>query len=368
MISFLDLKKINSQYNKEIKIATNRVLESGWYIKGNEVENFENQLSSFIGCKYTLGVANGFDALRIILRAYIELGFLHEGDEVIVPAHTYIASVLAITENKLKPIFIEPDTNTYNIDFNKIESAITKKTKVIMLVHLYGRVCWDKNIKTIAEKYNLKIIEDNAQAIGAKINNKNTGSLGNVAAFSFYPGKNLGAFGDGGAITTNDKDLYTTAKIIANYGSSKKYVHEHKGLNSRLDEIQAAILSVKLKYLENENNRRKEIASMYIKNISNPLILLPNQTIDSNEHVWHLFVIRTKNRTKLQEYLLDKKIQTLVHYPIPLHKQKAYSEYEHLSLPITEAISEELVSLPMGSHLTNDEVKEIISTINNYKL
>lgn len=366
MIPFLDIKAINNQYKDEIFATCKDVVESGWYIKGNKVEHFENQLSNYIGCKYVLGVANGLDALRIILRSYIELGVLSEGDEVIVSANTYIASILAITENNLIPVFVEPNIYTYNIDIDKIESSITSKTKAIMLVHLYGRVCWSEAVSNLSKKYNLKVIEDNAQAIGAKWNTTNTGNLGDASGFSFYPGKNLGALGDGGAISTNDSELYKTAKAIANYGSHEKYVNNFKGLNSRLDEIQAAILSVKLKYLDIENIKRKEIADLFVSQISNLNIILPEVPENKDEHVWHLFVIRTKYREELQKYLSENNIQTLIHYPIPPHKQDAYKEYNNLSFPITENIHDEVLSLPLYPTLGKDNMNYIIQKINNF--
>tara|TARA_R110002074_G_scaffold151354_1_gene305057 strand:- start:1495 stop:2601 length:1107 start_codon:yes stop_codon:yes gene_type:complete len=366
MIPFLDIQKINAQHKQELQEACNTVVESGWYIKGKQVENFENELAEYLECKYVLGVANGLDALRIILRSYLELGILKEGDEIIVPANTFIASILAITENQLKPVFVEPDINTYNIDVSKIESAITPKTKAIMIVHLYGRVSWDEKLIEIANKHQLKLIEDNAQAIGAEWNGTRTGNLSDAAGFSFYPGKNLGAIGDGGAISTKDEELYKRAKTIANYGSSKKYVHISKGVNSRLDEIQAAILSVKLVYLDGENKKRQELAKEYVEGIKNPLIILPEIPENPKEHVWHLFVIRTKDRDKLQSYLLENGVQTLIHYPIPPHKQEAYKEFHHLSFPITEKIHKEVLSLPISPVQTKEQTSKVLEVINSY--
>lgn len=363
MIKFLDLQKINAQYADELKLATSRVIDSGWYLLGEELKSFEQNLSSYIGVKHTIGVANGLDALRIILRAYIELGIMSEGDEVIVPANTFIATVLAITDNRLKPVFVEPSLDTYNLDIAKVEKHITPKTKAIMLVHLYGQVCWDDSLGLLAQKYNLKLIEDNAQAIGAKWKDKKSGNLGNASAFSFYPGKNLGALGDGGAIATNDDKLAYVVRALGNYGSDEKYVFSYKGFNSRLDDIQAAILNVKLKYLDKENEIRREIARYYIDNIKHPDIILPN-VLDWDSHVFHLFPIRTKNRDELQKYMSASQIQILIHYPIPPHQQACYKEYNDLSLPITEQIHKEELSLPISSVINEDEVKKVVEVIN----
>ena len=295
MIKFLDLQKINQQYSEEIKDELNRVFDSGWYLQGKENESFEENYSNYIGTKHTIGVANGLDALRLIVRAYIEMGIIQEGDEIIVPANTYIASILAITDNRLKPVFVEPDINTYQIDDSLIEQAITSKTKAIMIVHLYGQCAYTEKIGELCKKYNLKLIEDNAQAHGCLFKGKKTGSLGDAAGHSFYPGKNLGALGDGGAVTIDNDDLADVIRSLANYGSSKKYVSEFQGLNSRLDEIQAAILSVKLKYLDQDTQRRKEIAKYYIENIKHSDIILP-QIKDWNAHVFHLFPVRCERQ------------------------------------------------------------------------
>ena len=304
--------------------------------------------------KHAIGVANGLDALRLILKAYIELGVMKEGDEVIVPANTYIATILAITDNRLKPILVEPDINTYNLDISLIEKHITPRTKAIMVVHLYGQVCWSKKLEAIAKRHNLKIIEDNAQAIGAEWNRIKTGSLGDAAGFSFYPGKNLGALGDSGAVTTNDDELAIVIRALANYGSTKKYINDYQGLNSRLDEIQAAFLDIKLKYIDQENNVRKAIAYEYVSLIQNPDLFLPVLSPEGvqkigNSHVYHLFVVRSKKRDKLQEYLSDNGVQTLIHYPIPPHFQKAYPSMKYLQLPITEKIHNEVISLDRKS-------------------
>ncbi len=367
MIKFLDIQKINLLHQEALEARLLKTFRSGWYLLGEEVKNFEKNLQSYIGCKHAIGVANGLDALRLIFRGYMELGALSAGDEVIVPANTYIASVLAITDNNLVPVFVEPSETTLNIDLSKIELAITPKTKAIMLVHLYGRAVYSSDLAGIAQKHNLKIIEDNAQAIGAMYNGLKTGNLGDAAGFSFYPGKNLGALGDGGAVCTNNDDLATAIRALANYGSQQKYVNRYKGLNSRLDEIQAAVLDEKLKYLDKENDIRRRIAHYYINNIKNPQIILPQVPDKEEEHVWHVFVIRTTERDRLQEFLTQRGIQTLIHYPIPVHKQEAYAEYSHLNLPITEQIHNEVLSLPISPVLTEDELKTITATLNEFK-
>lgn len=372
MIKFLDLQKINMFYEEEIKQTLYDVLKSGWYILGEKVEIFEKNFAEYCGVKYCIGVANGLDALTIILRAYIEMDKIHEGDEIIVPANTYIATILAVSNNKLKPVLIEPDINTYNIDTERIELKITEKTKAIMPVHLYGQVAEMNKINILAQKYNLKVIEDSAQAHGAIYNGRRTGSLGDAAGFSFYPGKNFGALGDGGAITTNDSDLADTIRALRNYGSHKKYLNILKGYNSRLDEIQAAVLNVKLKYLDKENQKRRECAKSYLSNIKNNQIVLPgiNSSLSASyfyNHVWHLFVIRTKNRDKLQKYLFENGVQTVIHYPVPPHHQQAYIEWKNYSLPITEKIHSEVLSLPISPVLQNKEMDLIIDKLNNYE-
>ena len=366
MIPFLDLKKINLIHQTEIENKLLETFRSGWYLLGNEVLEFENNLCDYIGCHNAIGVANGLDGLRLIIKAYLELGFFEKNDEIIVPSNTYIASVLSITDNGLKPVFVEPDINNYNINIDNIEAAITNKTKAIMIVHLYGQAVFSQKIVELAKKYNLKIIEDNAQAIGAEFNKIKAGNLGDAAAFSFYPTKNLGALGDAGAVTTNDDLLAKTIRTLANYGSNKKYVNVLQGVNSRLDEIQAAVLNVKLKYLDSENSRRKKIALLYNTKIKNDKIILPIQPFDDSQHVWHLFVIRTKNRIELQNYLKKNGIETLIHYPISPHKQDCYSKFNHLQLPISEQIHDEVLSLPISQVLTDDEVQTIIDIINNY--
>ena len=366
MIKFLDLQKVNKQYSEEISIAISNVINSGWYLLGQENKKFEEAYSNFIGTKYTLGVANGLDALRLILRGYIELGLMKEGDEVIVPANTYIASILAISDNNLVPVFIEPNDVNYQIDDSKIEQAITSKTKAIMIVHLYGACSYTNKISDICKKFNLKLIEDNAQAHGCYFENKMTGSIGDAAGHSFYPGKNLGALGDAGAITTNDKELFDVIKALANYGSSQKYVCNYKGLNSRLDEIQAVVLNVKLQHLIQDTEKRRKVAQFYYSNIKNESIQLP-KIEDWNSHVFHLFPIFTKRRDELQAYLTEKGVQTLIHYPIPPHKQICYKEYSELVLPMTEKIHNEELSLPISPVITKDELNTIVNLINNWK-
>lgn len=366
MIKFLDLQKVNLVYQQEIEERLLNTFRSGWYLLGNEVKLFEEHLAGYIGTKHAIGVANGLDALRLILKAYMEMGIMKEGDEVIVPANTYIATILAITDNHLKPVLVEPDINTYNIDISKIEEKITHHTKGVIIVHLYGRVCWSKELEVLARKHHLKIIEDNAQAIGAEWEDIKTGNLGDAAGFSFYPGKNLGALGDAGAVCTNDEELAKAVRALANYGSSKKYVFDYQGLNSRLDEIQAAVLDVKLKYIDADNTRRRKIAKRYIAEIKNLKITLPVNPENELEHVWHIFVIRTENREKLQTYLTENGIQTLIHYPIPPHKQKCYADWNELSFPITEKIHNKVLSLPISPVMGDEEVSRVIDFLNRY--
>ncbi|MDR3002503.1 MAG: DegT/DnrJ/EryC1/StrS family aminotransferase [Fibromonadaceae bacterium] len=361
-IPFLSLKGITDKYSAEIHEAVSRVVNSGWYLLGEENATFEENYAKYIGTKHAIGCANGLDALIWILRAYMKLGVMAAGDEVIVPANTYIASILAITDNNLVPVLVEPSIATYQIDDSKIEAAITPKTKAIMLVHLYGQCAYTEKIKQICEKYNLKLIEDNAQAHGCLYYGKKTGALGDAAGHSFYPGKNLGALGDGGAVTTDSEELAEIIGAIANYGSSKKYVFKYKGRNSRLDEIQAAVLNVKLKYLDEDNNRRKQIAKKYIEEIKNPNIILPT-VVDWNSNVFHIFPIRTGNRNELQAYLANKGIQTLIHYPIPPHKQECYKEWNNLSFPITEQIHREELSLPISPVMSDKDVQFVVDGI-----
>ncbi len=367
MIKFLDLQKVNAQFGQELKEAANRVIDSGWYLMGKELETFEKNYASFCGTKYASGVANGLDALRLIFKAYLEMGVLEKGDEVIVPANTYIASILAISDNDLIPVFVEPNLQTYNLDSKKIEAAISSKTKAVLTVHLYGQNSIDEEMLEICKKYNLKLIEDSAQSHGAIWNGHLMGSVGDAAGHSFYPGKNLGALGDAGAVTTNDDALAKTIEALRNYGSHKKYENIYLGLNSRLDELQAAFLNIKLKYIQQDILNRRKVAQYYLENINNPEIVLP-KVINSEGHVWHLFVIRTSKREELINYMNDNGIQTLIHYPIPPHKQEAFKIYNSLSFPITEKIHNEVLSLPNGPILGNDEVINIVKILNEFSI
>lgn len=365
MIPFLDLKRTNIKYQNEINEAITRVSNSGWYILGNECKQFENKYAAYCGTQFCVGVGNGLDAIRLILEAYKALGFMTIGDEIIVPANTYIASILAISESGLTPILVEPNMDTYNINPSLIEEKITSRTRAILTVHLYGQVNEMNALTAIAKRHNLKLIDDAAQAHGGIYEGKKIGNLADATAFSFYPTKNLGAIGDAGAITTNDASLAKMVRSLANYGSIEKYVNDYKGINSRLDEIQAAVLSVKLNYLDSENARRREVANYYLENIKNDKIALPfYENIEA--HVFHLFIIRTENRLELQSYMLENGVQTQVHYPTPPHKQQAYKEYSHFSFPITERIHKEVLSLPLYIGITDDEVKEIVDVINKY--
>ena len=365
-VPFLSLKEVTDLHNKEINEAATRVVNSGWYLQGKENEQFETDYAKYIGSKYCIGVANGLDALIWILRAYIELGRMKKGDEVIVPANTYIATILAITENGLTPVLVEPKYETLEIDDELIEAAITPRTKAIMIVHLYGRNAYTKKIGEICKKHNLYLFEDNAQAHGCLFEGQKTGSLGNAAGHSFYPGKNLGALGDGGAVTTDDKEVADTVRALANYGSKVKYVFDYTGRNSRLDEIQAAILDVKLKYLDQDNDKRKKVAKLYYEEIKNPAVILP-ETKDFASNVFHLFPVLTEKRDELQQYLKSKEIGTVIHYPIPPHKQKCYEAWNGLSFPITERIHNSELSLPMGPAITEEQVRYVIDAINEWK-
>lgn len=366
MIPFLDLKSINGQYRAELLKACTRVIDSGWYIQGKECSQFEVEFAAYCGTKHCIGVANGLDALILILRAYKEMGIMSAGDEVIVPSNTYIASILAISQNNLVPVLIEPNIETYLIDLTKIEEKITSKTKAILPVHLYGQTCDMDAINAIAKQYNLKVIEDSAQSHGAYYGDKRSGNLGDASGFSFYPGKNLGALGDGGAVTTNDDELAQVIRALGNYGSHKKYENLYQGVNSRLDEMQAAMLRVKLRYLDNEVEKRKEIANYYLENINNEKIVLPTVRKEDN-HVWHLFVIRTKKRDELQKYLNNHGIQTLIHYPIPPHKQDAYKEWNDCNHPISEQIHSEILSLPISGVQSLEDTKKIVLLVNNFE-
>ena len=410
MIPFLPLKDVTAKYADEIHEAVSRVVDSGWYLQGQENERFERDYAQYIGTDYCVGVGNGLDALIWIFRAYIELGVMQPGDEVIVPANTFIASVLAITENGLKPVFVEPRLDTLEIDDEQIEAAITERTKSILIVHLYGRCAYTEKIGALCKKYNLKLVEDNAQAHGCKgplppkggvyladpirvlrFTNEQvlydtehtlekiksacltppsggrgaTGSLGDAAGHSFYPGKNLGAFGDAGAVTTNDKELADTIRALANYGSTRKYVFKYVGRNSRLDEIQAAVLDVKLRHLDEDNAHRQQIANYYYDHIQNPLITLPNRLPDVH-NVYHIFPVLCERRDELQAYLTEHGIQTLIHYPIPPHKQECYREYNHLSLPITEQIHQQELSLPISPVMTLEEAAQVVDAVNSF--
>ncbi|CAK2923742.1 dTDP-3-amino-3, 6-dideoxy-alpha-D-galactopyranose transaminase [Vibrio crassostreae] len=367
MISFLDLKEINNQYSEELKKACSRVIDSGWYIMGNELLAFENEFSNYCGSKFTVGVGNGLDALVLTLRAWIEMGLLSEGDEVIVPANTYIASILAITENKLTPILVEPDPDTFNLTLEGIKKAITPNTKVILPVHLYGQICPMDDIMEFANDNGYLVLEDCAQAHGASINGKKAGSWGHAGAFSFYPGKNLGALGDAGAVVTDSQELADIIKALRNYGSHEKYLNKYKGTNSRLDEIQAAMLRVKLKYLDDEIACRRRVSQEYLERINNPLLEMP-QVVDFQGHVWHLFVIKTEFREQFKKHLDLAGIQSLIHYPIPPHKQEAYSEWGDISLDVSERLHEEVISLPIGPVLEQSSIDKIIHVINSFKL
>lgn len=354
MIKFLDLHKINERFRNEIDERITQVLDSGWYILGEQVRVFEKNFANFCGVKHCIGCANGLDALNLIIKGF---GFT-DGDEIIVPANTYIASILAISQNGCKPILVEPDINIYNINPDLIEQKITDKTKAIMVVHLYGQAVEMEKIWDIAKRYNLKIIEDSAQSHGAIYKGKRAGNLGDASGFSFYPGKNLGCMGDGGCVTTNDDELAYRIRAIANYGSDYKYHHIFKGTNSRLDEIQAAVLDIKLKHLDEDNDRRREIAKFYRENIKNPNIILP-QLKEEENHVWHIFAVRTNDRDKLKKYLEGNGIETNIHYPTAPHKQECYKEWHHLSFPVSEKIHKEILSLPISPVLTNEEVQKL---------
>ncbi|MCI7411929.1 DegT/DnrJ/EryC1/StrS aminotransferase family protein [Helicobacter bilis] len=361
MIPFLDVKAINLRFKNELELAMKKVLESGWYILGEKNRAFEKAFAEYCGIEHCIGCGNGLDALRLSIKA---LG-LGESDEIIVPANTYIASILAISDNGCKPIFVEPSLQTYNVDVEKIESAITPNTKAILVVHLYGQVVEMQKVWELAQKHKLAIIEDCAQAHGAIYQGKRVGTLGDVAGFSFFPGKNLGALGDGGAVTTKHKEVAEKVRALGNYGSHKKYVNLYKGLNSRLDELQAAILEIKLKHLDSDNESRRKIAKFYRENITNTKIILP-ECVSEEGHAWHLFVVRCEERERFQAYLKDNGIETIIHYPIPPHKQVAYKEYNHLSLPITEKIHREVLSLPISPVMSKEQAERVVSVINEF--
>ncbi len=371
MISLLNLKTINAQRREELLNAATRVIDSGWYINGDELRMFEQEFAVYCGVSHCVGVANGLDALTLVLRAWRELGRIKDGDEVIVPANTYIASILAITENNLKPVLVEPDIATYNLNSEAIEKAITSKTKLILPVHLYGLLSPMHEVCEIAKRYGLLVLEDSAQAHGAILDGRKAGGWGDASGFSFYPGKNLGALGDGGAVTTDDEELATVIRALGNYGSKKKYENQYIGINSRLDEMQAALLRVKLRYLDVDTQARRKIAKQYIDGIKNGLLRLPLSNsieLDSlGSHVWHLFVIACSERERLKKYLFDKKIETLIHYPIAPHKQNAYKEMNNNSYPITEKIHSQVLSIPMDPTLTESKIDVVIRALNEYQ-
>jgi len=366
MIPFLSLKDVTAMHGEEISQAVDAVVKSGWYLQGEQNSLFESEYASYIGTDYSVGCANGLDALILIWRAYIELGVMRPGDEVIVPANTYIATILAISENGLNPVLVEPKLETLEIDDDLIEKAITPRTKAICIVHLYGRNAHTERIASICNKYGLKLVEDNAQAHGCRTaDGRRTGSIGDAAAHSFYPGKNLGALGDGGAMTTNDAELAGCFRALANYGSQKKYVFKYIGRNSRLDETNAAVLRVKLKYLDQDNDRRRAVAAQYVRGITNPEITLPD-SLPSQCNVFHLFPVFCRNRDGLQEFLKEKGIGTVIHYPIAPHKQECYREWNGLSFPITEYIAAHELSLPIGPAISDEEVAQVIEAVNGF--
>jgi dTDP-4-amino-4,6-dideoxygalactose transaminase len=365
MIPFLNLKAINAAHRAELVEAITRVVDSGWYILGEEVRGFERQFAAHCGVQHAVGVGNGLDALTLIFRAYLELGQLSEGDEVIVPANTYIASILAVSANRLTPVLVEPNPLTFNIDSAKIEARITARTKAILVVHLYGQIGYDERMQAIAGRHGLKIVEDAAQAHGALYHDRRAGSLGDAAGFSFYPGKNLGALGDAGAVTTSDGNLAEVVRAIGNYGSRVKYENTYRGVNSRLDELQAAILAVKLKYLDEENERRRDIADYYLANISNPELVLPS-AISRPSHVWHLFVARTKRRAEFQQHLRERGIGTVIHYPTAPHRQQAYRELNGEVHPLTEDIHQTVLSLPVDITMTAADMRQVVDACNSF--
>ncbi len=365
MIKFLDLQAINAQYKEELKEACAKVIDSGWYIRGSHVDKFEQEFAKYCGSEYSVGVANGLDALTLTLRAWKELGKLQDGDEVIVQANTYIASILAITENNLTPVLVEPNPDTFNLDVKTIINAITIKTKVILPVHLYGQISPMAEIMSVAKEHELLVLEDCAQSHGAIRDGKKCGSWGHAGAFSFYPGKNLGALGDAGVVTTSDEELAKAIKALGNYGSHKKYENIYQGVNSRLDEIQAAMLSIKLRYLEAELKQRRHITNRYLNEIKNPSITLPSVG-EVDTHVWYLFVVRCANRDALQTHLQEQGVQSLIHYPLPPHKQQAYNKWNHLNLPITEKIHQKVLSVPVDPTMIEENVEIVICALNSY--
>jgi len=367
MVEYLPLKRITALHAAEIHNALSRVADSGWYLRGEATASFEQHYADYIGTRHCIGCGNGLDALTLIFRAYIEMGIMHEGDEVIVPANTYIASILAITENRLVPVLVEPDINTLQIDDTRIEQAVTERTRAILIVHLYGRCAYTPLIADICRRHRLRLIEDNAQAHGllcdAVLPHRKTGSLGHAAGHSFYPTKNLGALGDAGAVTTDDDELAAVVRSLANYGSSRKYVFDYQGRNSRLDELQAAVLDAKLRYLDTDNARRREMADIYINKVNNPNIIIPRPRGNS---VWHIFPVLCERRDALRRYLADNGVMTEVHYPIPPHRQRCYCQWNNLSLPITERIHQQELSLPCHPAMTQEEANRVVSLLNAF--
>ena len=363
MIKYLDLKQINDQHDADIRQAVDEVLRSGWYLRGEATARFERHYADFIGTRFCVGCGNGLDALSLILRAYIELGVMKEGDEVIVPANTFIATVLAITANRLVPVLVEPDAETLQIDEHLIEQAVTPRTRAVMIVHLYGRCAYTEGIHELCRQHGLKLIEDNAQAHGCHYGNRRTGSLGDAAGHSFYPGKNLGALGDSGAVTTDDEQLACAVAALGNYGCSKKYVHDMEGRNSRIDELQAAILDVKLRHLDDDNRRRQQIAASYMDKVKNPSIHIP---MCERESVWHIFPVFSDARNELQTYLKVNGVETQIHYPLPIHKQRCYESLSACSLPVTERLCNTELSIPCNQSMTDQEVKDIIALLNSF--
>ena len=365
-VKFLNLQAVYQMHRDELLNAMQRVADSGWYLQGRECQEFEEEYARYIGSRHCVGVGNGLDALTLIYRAYIEMGIMNEGDEVIVPANTFIASILALTENRLKPVLVEPRADTLEIDDRLIEQHITPRTRSILLVHLYGRCAYTERIGELCRKYGLKLVEDNAQAHGCHYDNRRTGSLGDAAGHSFYPGKNLGALGDGGAVTTDDDELADVVRALGNYGSRRKYVFDYQGRNSRLDELQAAILRVKLRHLDDDNRRRQQIAALYYDHLRNPLVKLPARLPDT-ENVYHIFPVLTERRDELRQYLADLGIETLIHYPIPPHQQACYREWAQLSMPVTELIHKQELSLPMSPAMTIDETQMVCRAVHSFK-
>ena len=366
-VRFLDLASVNSQYSEDLKRIAAEIIESGWYLLGEQNHLLQADLCAYLRSPNVVLCANGLDALRLILRGYIELGHMKAGDEVIVPANTYIASILAITDNGLVPVLVEPDLATYNLNISQVERVLTPRTRAIMPVHLYGRICYSDELDRIAKANNLKVIEDNAQAFGADWQGRRSGTLGDAAGFSFYPGKNLGALGDAGAVTTHDGELASVVRSIANYGSSKKYYNDYQGLNSRMDELQAGFLRIKLKHIDTENQQRRAVAKAFSAGITNSFIALPEHPTQETEHVWHLYVVRCERRDALQTHLKDNGVETLIHYPVPPHRQRAYSQMSHMTFPLTERISDEVLSLPISPVISQREIQHVIEAVNSFR-